>query len=94
MSNISPEKLVDLIIKQVGIGFQATVWALKKIIYIENSFLSGVARFVDRKITPLVDKSSSSSLNGSDLEQISHNRVVIFSLEVAELLNKLFDEMM
>ena len=86
------KNIVDLITKQVGIGFQTSVWGLKKTRYTKNSFPSGVSRFVARKITSPADKSCSSSMNGSDLEQISHNRVVRLPLEVAKIWNKLFDE--
>ena len=56
-------------------------WKPRKIRCIENLFPSGVARFVARKNTPPVDMSCSYSLNGSDLEQIVHNRIGRLSLE-------------
>ena len=39
-------------------------------------------RTVARNFAPLADKSCSSSLNGSYIEQISHNRVRRLTLEV------------
>ena len=45
---------------------------------------------VARKNAPLVDKSCSSSLNGSDLEQMSYNRVGRLPLEVVEIWNESF----
>ena len=49
---------------------------------------SGVARFVARKNAPLVDKSCSSSLNGSDLGQMVHNRIGRLSLGWMEIWNE------
>ena len=43
---------------------------------------------VSRKNAPLVDKSCSSSLNGSNLEQIVHNKIGRLSLEWVEIWNK------
>ena len=48
-------------------------------------------RFVARKNAPLVEKSCSSSLNGSDLEQMGYNRDGILPLEVADIWNESFD---
>ena len=47
-----------------------------------------------RKNVPLVDKIGSSSLNGSDLEQMGYNRDGRLSLEVAEIWNESFDRVM
>ena len=47
-----------------------------------------VDRFVSRKNAPLVDKIRSSSLNGSNLEQMSYNIVRILFLEVVEIWNE------
>ena len=46
---------------------------------------------VARKNAPLVDKSCSSSMNGSDLEQMGYNRDGRLPLEVAEIWNESFD---
>ena len=43
---------------------------------------------VARKNSPLVNKTYSFSLNGSDLEQMSYNRVGILPLEVVEIWNE------
>ena len=51
---------------------------------------NGVARFVARKNVHLADKNCSSSLNGSDLEQMSYNRVGRLPLEVVEIWNESF----
>ena len=59
-----------------------------------NIFPSGVARFVARKNAPLADKSCSSSLNGSDLEQMGYNRDGRLPIEVAEIWNESFDRVM
>ena len=45
-------------------------------------------KVITRKNAPLVDKSFSSSLNGSDLEQMSYNRVGRLPLEVVEIWNE------
>ena len=39
-------------------------------------FPSGVARFVTRNIAPSADRSCSSGLNGSDLEQMSERQIM------------------
>ena len=57
-------------------------------------FPSGVARFVARKNAPLVDKICSSSLNGSDLEQMGYNKDGRLTLEVVEIWNESFDRVM
>ena len=43
---------------------------------------------VDKKNAPLADRSCSSSLNGSDLEQMVHNRIGRHSLEWVEIWNQ------
>ena len=47
-------------------------------------------RFVARKNALLADKSCSSSLNGSDLEQMSYNRDGRLPLEVVEIWTESF----
>ena len=51
-------------------------------------FPTGVAIFVSRKNAPLAEKTCSSSLNGSDLEQMSYNRDGRLPLEVVEIWNE------
>ena len=45
---------------------------------------------VARKNVPLADKNCSSSLNGSDLEQMSYNKDGRLLLEVVEIWNEYF----
>ena len=56
--------------------------------YVQNIQGGSEYSCVSRKNTPLVDKSCSSSLNGSNLEQMSYNRVGRLPLEVVEIWNK------
>ena len=51
-------------------------------------FPSGVAIFFGRKNAPPADRSCSSSLNGSDLEQIVHNIIGRLSREWVEIWNE------
>ena len=60
----------------------------RKIGYAEIFFHGGVAKFVNRKNTPPADTTCSSSLNGSDLEQIVHNIIRRLSLEWVDIWNK------
>ena len=53
-----------------------------------KAFPSGVAIFVSRKNAPPMNRIYSSSLNGSDLEQIVHNIIGRLSLEWVEIWNK------
>ena len=53
-----------------------------------NIFPNGVSKFVARKYAPIADKIFSSSLNGSDLEQIVHNIIGRFSIEWVEIWNE------
>ena len=53
-----------------------------------------VDKFVARKNAPLAEKSCSSSLNGSDIEQMSYNRDGILCLEFPEIWNESFDRVM
>ena len=55
-----------------------------------GSIPSGVARFVARKNAPLVDKSCSSHLNASNIEQMSYNRDGRLPLEVVEIWSESF----
>jgi len=54
-------------------------------------FLSGVAKFVARNFAPFAERSCSSGMNGSDLEQIVHNKVGRLSLEAIDTWNAIFD---
>ena len=53
-----------------------------------------VAIFVVRNFAPSADRSCSSGLNGSDPEQIVHNKVGRLLLETIDARNVIFDGMM
>ena len=57
-------------------------------------FPSGVARFVSRNFAPSADRCCYSSLNGSDPEQIVHDKVGRLSLEAINIWNAIFDGVM
>ena len=61
---------MDLITNRSELGFQKRICKQMKIRWFEMLFPIGVTIFVVRIIAPLVDKSFSSSMNGSDLEQM------------------------
>ena len=69
------------------LGFQTIFWRPRKIKCTESYLPNGVTIFVARKNAPLADKSCSSSLNGSYLEQIIHNRIGRLSVEWLEIWN-------
>ena len=76
---------VDLEIENEGGGFNLPM--------IQNSmqFPDRVAKFVIRNIAPSANRSCSSGLNGSDLEQMSHSQVKRLSLETIDIWNKISD---
>ena len=53
-----------------------------------------VARFVVRNFAPFADRICSSGLNGSDPEQINHNKADRLLLETTDTWNTIFDGMM
>ena len=65
--------------------FVSVILLVKIVLRYHISKFDQTLTFVSRKNAPLTDKSCSSSMNGSDLQQMSYNRDRRIPLEVVEI---------
>ena len=80
------------LIKNGSLDFRKVFWKTKEDQISWST--SGIARFVARNFAPSTEISCSYGLNGSDPEQIVHEKVGILSLESINTWNAIFDVVM